>query len=424
MKLVCWLMKTLRRLVHFSVVAGWSIAVGWAGAAESEGAQKKSVKEYLEELKENARVAKPFTARYELKGPNGDMVAEMGRGEKNRCYVKLVSEDPGKTGLPSHWCDDDGRIFSMMGGQSLLMPDMLVYPEAASALRVALHGGEMDSFFVAPQLWLLSKELVLSVGSPLDVSEILKGDDTVKINDEDLPRLAISSEEMGEVLVDMETASILEQEINGRSMKRVEYVEEGAVERVQKELESFDAGKFEVASASSPDLRHAALSICQRAVNEVEAGRLSVEQMKQNMASGGERLIRTMHLGFSGGTKSLWEQRNIDDLVREHHEKARAEFGDKGYFDDEIDDEILKVDSRELAEKMAESYQSAIAETGKDLNKQAAKEVLNGELKAKTAEGKEAVRVIEEFLSEISLKETIIRIWDRCMQDELNKDLD
>lgn len=417
-------MKTLGRLVHFSVVAGWSIAVGWAGAAESEGSQKKSVKVYLEELKENARVAKPFTARYELMGPNGDMVAELGRGEKNRCYVRLVSEDPAKTGLPSHWCDEDGRIFSQTGGETVLMPDIGVYQEALSALRVSLLGGEMDRFFVMPRLFLLGGELMLSVGSPLDVSEILKGDDTVKINDQDFPRLAISSEEMGEVLVDMETASILEQEINGRSMKRVEYVEEGAVERVQKELESFDAGKFEVASASSPDLRHSALSICQRAVNEVEEGRLPVEQMKQNMASGGERLIRTMHQGFSEGRKSLWEQRNIDALVADFHEKVRREFRDDGYRDDEMDVEILKIDSHEIAKEIAESYKSVIAEAGVELNKQVAQEVLNGKLNSKNAEGEEAVRVIEEFLSEISLKDTVIRIWDRRVQDEMNKDLD
>jgi hypothetical protein len=389
-------------------------------------AQKIEYSEALiEGIEKKRQDVDSYISEYTFLSKKGELHAVIGRVANRQLLTKITIKATGDI-FADIWSADGKRVFMKMDGKTVCVNDVYLVFNSIFALESAFSG-EFLNHRVENYIHLEKESLVcglLSSNNSSGVFREIKSDPSTKIEKINDGLLRFTNDEVGTVVIDPSDASIIEQDNQSRTMKRIRHETKNAVHEINQILSKIEPGPFEVIPLDKafPYVRAMACITCQNILSRIEKEELSLRVMKDNLEKDEKKLSEVVIPVLIKGKKHILSNERVDalrDYVTAGLEKHMRENGIKpeeikSYFESEKADKTLE-------DSMINATTKVVNDAGQKAIDRIIHIVLDGDLSAKTDVGLQAKKVMSDALVRNYIKATV---QDSLARYKRNRTLD
>jgi hypothetical protein len=367
--------------------------------------------EFIEELEKKKHKLDSYISEYELVGKKGELHAVMGRGNNRQLFMKLTNKATG-TIDGQVWSADGKRIFMIVDGETVCVNDAFLIFEAIFQLESAFTGNAL-THKVENYFYLEKESLCFGLHCTTNLSSVFKkieSDQSTTIEKMNGGMVRFTNDEIGTIVIDSADASIFEQDIQERTMKRIRHETKNAADEVNQIVSKFEPGPFKVMSLDQafPYVRAIACATCQSILDRIDKDELSLKTMTESLAKNELVLSDNIIPILIKSKEHILSNERVDklrDFVTAGLEKHMLEKGVKpekikSYFHSE------KV-HQTLEDSMTKATTKVVNDAGEMARHRIINIILDGELSAKTEVAKQAMKEMTDALIRNYIKSTV-----------------
>jgi hypothetical protein len=366
---------------------------------------------FIEELEEKKQDVDSYISEYTFLSKKGELHAVIGRAANRQLLTKITIKATGDI-FADIWSADGKRVFMKSDGKTVCVNDVYLVFDSIFALESAFSGESLNHR-VENFMYLEKESLVcgfLSSNNSSGVFRKIKSDPSTRIEKINDGMLRFTNDEVGTIVIDPSDASIIEQDNQSRTMKRIRYETKNAANEINQILSKIEPGPFDVIPLDKafPYIRAMACITCQNILGRIEKEELSLKVMKDNLEKNEKKLSEVVIPVLIKGKEHILSNERVDalrDYVNAGLEKHMRENGIKpeeikSYFESEKADKTLE-------DSMIKATTKVVNDAGQKAIERIVHIVLDGDLSAKTDVGLQAKKVMSDALVRNYIKATV-----------------
>lgn len=307
---------------------------------------------FIEELEEKKQDVDSYISEYTFLSKKGELHAVIGRAANRQLLTKITIKATGDI-FADIWSADGKRVFMKSDGKTVCVNDVYLVFDSIFALESAFSGESLNHR-VENFMYLEKESLVcglLSSNNSSGVFRKIKSDPSTRIEKINDGMLRFTNDEVGTIVIDPSDASIIEQDNQSRTMKRIRYETKNAANEINQILSKIEPGPFDVIPLDKafPYIRAMAFTTCQNILGRIEKEELSLKVMKDNFEKNEKKLSEVVIPVLIKGKEHILSNERVDalrDYVNAGLEKHMRENGIKpeeikSYFESEKADKTF-----------------------------------------------------------------------------------
>lgn len=376
---------TLQRLVFYCFLLATLLTK--SPAAELTAAEKEVV---MEEITKSLLKRTPYVAEYKAIKPEAEIPVIMGHGKDGQFYLNAVIEQEAMTAM-----SDGKRMFLLLQGKALCINEF--QPLVNSLLILSEIIGNSSACPLSPHFHLNKTSATIGTGTGFVFNSTFLDEDT-KVTKRPNGNYEFTCEEYGTVVIDPATASLVEQNVAGRQIKRIRFDKEKAADEIAGLIKKHKPEKFDIIPLDQyqPAALTMLLIIIQHTIQEVDDGERTVESVRDKWSKHEDDLRKKVMPGIFFGESRKQHNKFLDEYHPAIVEEFKKHLKDINMAPDAIE-RYLKSGAVEdqLKPVLERVMKKAIDESSEERRRQILLNALHGELKATTVAGQQARKDIE-----------------------------